>query len=157
VPCRAGCVGPVPGYRVDTPRAMRKDASVLAGRPAHPSAVTRPSLWPAKPPSPDARATHLGVESRRSLAGRWHAQCCRGCVGLFPEHLAGDAVKGEALNPKRAAGEAWAQISPTDLNGPTLSPQGSGALTRLLDPRPTRPSPLGHLRPSDTFGPESAH
>jgi hypothetical protein len=39
-------------------------------RPAHPSAVPRPSLLPAKPPSPDARATRPGVEPQRALAGR---------------------------------------------------------------------------------------
>jgi hypothetical protein len=38
-------------------------------------------------------ATRLGDEPRRALTGRWHAQRRRGCVGLFPEHLAGDADK----------------------------------------------------------------
>jgi hypothetical protein len=38
-----------------------------------------------------------------------------GSVGLYPEHLAGDARVVRDLNPNRAASKVWTHTSPTDL------------------------------------------
>jgi hypothetical protein len=118
----------------------------VRARPAHPSVVPRPY-------TPRRVAPWLG----EAKAGAWHACRHRGKTSGIQANTWWAALGGVCFKTLIGLLDLYGlgvQLGPAGHNRPSRARCCcSGSFLGLLATGPTGPSPLGHFRPSDAFGP----